>query len=529
VRLARASKRHGKYRILAFDKHYRRDGTVDLSKTNMYVPNHYIVELARQYSDIFLPVISLHPYRRDAVDELEKWAKAGVKYIKWLPNAMGMDPADSAIEPFYRKMKEHNMILLSHSGEEQAVEAAEDQELGNPLRLRKPLDMGIRVIVAHAASLGSCADLDNGTGKKFDCFELFLRLMDEAKYRGLVFGEISAMLQFNRMPGPLSTLLQRQDLHPRLVNGSDYPLPAINALIRTRSLASDGFITKEERSALNEIYDYNPLLFDFALKRTIRHPQTKQKLAPSVFMENPGLENYFGAKWKLVAHTAPGAVFIGSSVQRYGQKFERPLGSVVSVATENQPADPRLARTVFAEYPQRENFLLAAAWWRANGFDEAALYSAARTFKLGRHRLARVAEHERVTFWNDSKATNFHAVEAALAGFNAPVVLIAGGKSKGGDLAGFVHRIAPRVKHIVLIGETSAELAFHCSTFRVAHTSCANFAEAVRRATELADPGDHVLLSPGFASFDMFRNYEDRGDQFEALVQNLNSPAASLG
>jgi UDP-N-acetylmuramoylalanine--D-glutamate ligase len=63
----------------------------------------------------------------------------------------------------------------------------------------------------------------------------------------------------------------------------------------------------------------------------------------------------------------------------------------------------------------------------------------------------------------------------------------------------------------------------------VAHTSCANFAEAVRRATELADPGDHVLLSPGFASFDMFRNYEDRGDQFEALVQNLNSPAASLG
>jgi len=56
-------------------------------------------------------------------------------------------------------------------------------------------------------------------------------------------------------------------------------------------LASDGFITKEERSALNEIYDYNPLLFDFALKRTIRHPETKQKLAPSVFMENPGLEN----------------------------------------------------------------------------------------------------------------------------------------------------------------------------------------------------------------------------------------------
>jgi hypothetical protein len=114
--------------------------------------------------------------------------------------------------------------------------------------------------------------------------------MDEPKYRGLLFGEISAMLQFNRMPVPFTTILKRQDLHPRLVNGSDYPLPAINSLIWTRSLARNGFITAEERQSLNEIYDYNPLLFDFVLKRTMRHPETKQKLAPSVFMANPGLE-----------------------------------------------------------------------------------------------------------------------------------------------------------------------------------------------------------------------------------------------
>jgi UDP-N-acetylmuramoylalanine--D-glutamate ligase len=244
---------------------------------------------------------------------------------------------------------------------------------------------------------------------------------------------------------------------------------------------------------------------------------------------HPGLESYFGAKWNLVAHTAPGAVFVGSSVQRHAQKFDRPAHSVHAVPTETQPADSRLERTVFAEYPQRENFLLAQAWWRANGFDEAALYAAARTFKPGRHRLSRVSTIDGVTFWNDSKATNFHAVEAALAGFDAPLVLIAGGKSKGGDLAGFVHRIAPRVKHAVLIGESTADLAFHCSTFRVAHTCSPTLDEAVRRAAELADAGDHVLLSPGFASFDMFRNYEDRGDQFESLVQNLAAPAANLG
>jgi predicted TIM-barrel fold metal-dependent hydrolase len=290
VRLARAVKQGGKYHILAFDKHYNADGAANLQKTNMYVPNRYVVELAQQYPDIFLPVISIHPYRRDALEELEKWAKAGVRYVKWLPNAMGMDPANPVIEPFYRKMKEHNMILLSHAGEEQAVKAEEDQRLGNPLRLRKPLDMGVRVIIAHAASLGSCDDLDKGSVQTADCFDLFLRLMDERKYAGLLFGEISAMLQFNRMPVPFATILKRQDLHARLVNGSDYPLPAINALIHTRSLARDGFITAAEREALNEIYDYNPLLFDFVLKRTIRHPETKQKLAASVFMANPGLE-----------------------------------------------------------------------------------------------------------------------------------------------------------------------------------------------------------------------------------------------
>jgi mannonate dehydratase len=114
--------------------------------------------------------------------------------------------------------------------------------------------------------------------------------MDEPKYQALLFGEISAMLQFNRMPVPLATLLQRADLHHRLVNGSDYPLPAINSLIWTRALARDGFITAEERQALNEIYDYNPLLFDFVLKRTIRHPQSAQTFLPSVFTVKPELE-----------------------------------------------------------------------------------------------------------------------------------------------------------------------------------------------------------------------------------------------
>jgi len=116
-----------------------------------------------------------------------------------------------------------------------------------------------------------------------------MRMMGEKRYEGLLFADISAMTQYNRSGRPLMTVLQRQDLHERLVNGSDYPLPAINVLIRTSTLVKQGYVTGEERASLNEIYDYNPLLFDLALKRTISIPGTEKRLPASIFMANPGL------------------------------------------------------------------------------------------------------------------------------------------------------------------------------------------------------------------------------------------------
>ena len=233
-----------------------------------------------------------------------------------------------------------------------------------------------------------------------------------------------------------------------------------------------------------------------------------------------GLAAYFFAKWNLVTQTR-GAVFAGSSVQRQARAFDRTLPESAAIATEHRPADARLAGTVFDEYPQRENFLLAEAWWQGEGLPSEPLLAAAKNFRLGRHRLARVADHAGVTYWNDSKATNFHAVEAALARFDRPVVLIAGGRAKGGDIAGFVHRIARRVDHMILLGETSDELSRDCASAQIAHTRCRTMEEAVRCASEVAEPGRNVLLSPGFASFDLFRSYADRGDQFERCVRDL--------
>jgi predicted TIM-barrel fold metal-dependent hydrolase len=287
--LVSAIPNHGKHRLLAFDKNYRPDGSVDLDKTEFYVPNEYVFKLAEQRPDLFVPNISVNPYRPDAIAELEKWAARGARVVKWLPNAMGIDPSDSRCDPFYQTMKELDLILLSHGGEEKAVEAEEDQKLGNPLLLRRPLDHGVKVIVAHCAGLGTNEDLDDPDRPQVDNFDLFLRLMDDKRYLGLVFGEISAMTQFNRLGKPLTTILEREDLHERLVNGSDYPLPAVNVLIRTRPLVKYGYLQPSDAGNLKEIYQYNPLLFDFVLKRALKLPGTERRLPSALFMTNRAL------------------------------------------------------------------------------------------------------------------------------------------------------------------------------------------------------------------------------------------------
>ncbi len=235
---------------------------------------------------------------------------------------------------------------------------------------------------------------------------------------------------------------------------------------------------------------------------------------------------YFDAKARLA--TRSNQVFAGSSVRAAAVQWNGSSWTgrtpTIWVETERLAPDRGLAGTDFEQAPQRENFALAAAWWTAGGLPPQALYAAARTFRLGRHRLSRTAEVAGVTYWNDSKATNFHAVEAALGRFPAPVFLIAGGKAKGGDIAGFVRRAAPRVREMFLIGDTAPLLAEACGRLGVPHRRCPGLSEAVEAAAAAAAPGDQVLLSPGFASFDLFRNYQDRGERFEAAVAGLHPP-----
>ena len=279
----------GRFALLAFDQTYREDGSLDLEHTGFHVPNDYVFEIAEQHAERFEPVMSVHPYRADAIVELERCAARGARRIKWLPNAMGIDPASPLCDPFYERMRELGIALLSHAGQETTVDGAETQAFGNPLRLRRALDHGVKVVVAHCAAAGKGEDLDDPDGGSVPNFELFLRLMDEPRYDGLVFGEISAVTAVNMDLVVIETLLRRTDLHPRLVNGSDYPVPAVNCVIWLRRLATRGLITREQRRWLGDIYHYNPLTFDLALKRAVRHPETGERFPDSVFYRHPSL------------------------------------------------------------------------------------------------------------------------------------------------------------------------------------------------------------------------------------------------
>ncbi|HET9843820.1 MAG TPA: amidohydrolase, partial [Gammaproteobacteria bacterium] len=201
---------------------------------------------------------------------------------KWVPNSMHIDPSDPSLKEFYETLIQNDMVLIVHTGQEAALDGS-NQELGNPLKLRFPLDLGVKVIMTHAASLGKCQDFESENTEYVPCFNLFIRLMEEEKYQKKLYGDISATYFINRNLDHVIELLNRKDLHSRLLNGSDYPLIAVNILINLNKLLKAGLITETEKKALREIYLYNPFLFDFVLKRTLKHPKTKQRFLPIVF------------------------------------------------------------------------------------------------------------------------------------------------------------------------------------------------------------------------------------------------------
>jgi mannonate dehydratase len=256
--------------LLAFDWHHDEGGRRVEELSPFYTPNAYAQRLAREHPDHFEWIASVHPYRVDAVEALEQAAAGGARAVKWLPSAQGMDPTDTRCDRFYEALARLKLPLLTHAGHEFAVHGGRMQDYGNPLRLRRALDHDARVIVAHCATLGKGLDLDRGPdGPAVGNFKLFARLMDEPRYAKNLYGDLAAVGQLLRAGKPLRVLLERRDWHARLLFGSEYPLPGVMPIFSPHALVEDGFLGDDEAGFLVELRRYNPLLFDFALKRLL--------------------------------------------------------------------------------------------------------------------------------------------------------------------------------------------------------------------------------------------------------------------
>jgi len=169
----------------------------------------------------------------------------------------------------------------------------------------------------------------------------------------------------------------------------------------------------------------------------------------------------------------------------------------------------------------RENAMAAAAVCLARGIPDSAVVEGLRTFAGVPHRLEEVATVDGVLYVNDSKATNVASADVAIRSFEQPVHLIAGGSGKGSDYAPLAQPVARHCAAVYLIGETAPALRKALDGTVPIH-DCGDLETAVAAARANARSGDVVLLSPGCASFDQYRNYEQRGEHFRALVTDAS-------
>jgi uncharacterized protein len=196
--------------VLAMDGIINRDGELDRDRTEIHIPNNFVASETAKYSNLYFGA-SINPYRHDALRRLEKAAEDGALLMKWLPSIQHIDPADQRLIPFYSRLKELGLPLLTHTGTEESFTWANNQ-LADPEKLRLPLSLGVTVVAAHAASNGR-----NGGQRNFERFVGLCREYDN------LLADISALTQVNRL-GHLGRVLKHKQLHGRLLYGTDMPI-----------------------------------------------------------------------------------------------------------------------------------------------------------------------------------------------------------------------------------------------------------------------------------------------------------------
>lgn len=205
--------------LLALDGVYDDAGRLD-ERTHLLVSNDYLFDVA-SISEQLLPIASINPQRRDALDELDRVSELGAVAIKTLPNSQVFDPADKRYRPFWQRMADLEMPLLTHTSFEHTIPAYV-QEYGEPQRLVGPLAEGVLVIAAHCAS--------SGIAHRKEDIDVWLQMLREWPN---LYGDISAMTSVARFPYIWRVL--RDEVAPdRICLGSDFPIPVSPMLFVTR-------------------------------------------------------------------------------------------------------------------------------------------------------------------------------------------------------------------------------------------------------------------------------------------------------
>ncbi|HEU4449791.1 MAG TPA: UDP-N-acetylmuramoyl-L-alanine--D-glutamate ligase [Gaiellaceae bacterium] len=237
-------------------------------------------------------------------------------------------------------------------------------------------------------------------------------------------------------------------------------------------------------------------------------------LTPDHLDRHRDLDDYRAAKLRIFANQAEGDVAV---VPRGFVPVPGSARRVEFGADDDLPAEPRIP----GEH-NRENAAAAAAAARAAGLADEAVAEALRTFPGVPHRLELVREVDGVRWVNDSKATNPEAAERALGAYPPGLRVILGGSRKGTPFAALARRAAKAgVARAYLIGESADEIAEALARAGVRFRHSRGLEQAVADARADAEPGEVVLLSPACASYDQFRDFEERGDRFRALVEAL--------
>ncbi len=196
--------------VLAFDAVYDEDGTRDDARTHLYVGNDYAAELARKYPKMLFGA-SVHPYRRDAVAELERCVGLGAVLLKWLPVVQDFDPADWRCYPLYEAMAHHRLPLLCHTGGEAFLPNL-NRRVADPALLVPALRRGVTVIAAHCGTRSGPGDVNY--------VPAWARLAREHEH---FYGDTAALNQPMRWYA-YRVVLRDEALRRKLVHGSDWPV-----------------------------------------------------------------------------------------------------------------------------------------------------------------------------------------------------------------------------------------------------------------------------------------------------------------